>query len=131
MADYIQSEYEIASQLLSSSTEVVNGSPDDPLAQFTPDQRLITQMSDYLSYCEHRGHAQHTVMDSTSPAHAGFAIWTLSDIPEVFHHGDLPGSIENLQALLENPDLKQETIGLMQIVQKLYIDLNMRDFRFE
>lgn len=131
MADWIQEEYELAYFLLGKSTVPLNASPEDPLIQVTNNQRLIIQMDGYLQYCYHRGRALHSVMDSTSPAHADFAIWSPIEISQVMLHGDFHDSIENLQVLIENPDLKTKTVGLMQLVQKMYIDLNIREFRFE
>ncbi len=131
MANYIQSEFEIADQLLESSTQVTNRTPDDPLAQFTHDHRLILNMNDYLESCLHQGKGLHPVMDSTSPAHAGFAIWSILDLADLLKHGDFPQSIENERALFRSPDIMKKTVALMVIVQKMYIDLNIRDFRFE
>jgi hypothetical protein len=61
----------------------------------------------YMAYFE-LGEAMHTVMDSTSPAHAGFQPWS------IFHpggHGDLPGSIEDLAHL--TPQLLNTTVNKM------------------
>jgi RHS repeat-associated protein len=64
----------------------------------------------YMAYFE-LGEAMHTVMDSTSPAHAGFLPWS------ILHpggHGDLPGSIEDLAHL--TPQLLQETVDKMNAI---------------
>ena len=131
MADYIQREFELAKALYDSSTQAINATPDDPTAQFTPEGRLITNMGAYLQSCEHRGRGLHPVMDSTSPAHANFAVWSMMDLGEMLQHGDLPNSIENERALFANPDLMKKTVALMLVTQKMYIDLGILDFRFE
>lgn len=131
MASFIQAEYEVAMDLFERSTERLYGTPADPAAQVTHDGRLIKQPFTYLAACNHRGRALHPVMDSTSPAHENFPIWSLSDIAGLFRHGDLPGSIENERALFARPDLKEKTVGLMLIVDKLYFGLGMKSFRFE
>jgi len=131
MADYIQRDFELAKALYDSSTQQIDATPDDPMAQFTPDGRLITNMENYLQSCEHRGRGLHPVMDSTSPAHANFAVWSITDLGEILQHGDMPNSIENERALFANPDLMKKTVALMLVVQKMYIDLGIFDFRFE
>ncbi len=131
MADFIQSHFEQAVDLDESSTQATHASVNDPFAQYTPDGRLITHPGDYLKSCYERGVGLHPVMDSTSPAHADFAIWSISDLSDLLKHGDLPNSIEDERALFEQPDLMKKTVALMQIVDKLYVDLKMRDFRYE
>lgn len=131
MADFIQGNYEMALQLVKASTQATNASSSDPLAQYTNDGLLITDMNAYLKSCYNRGMALHPVMDTTSPAHAGFAIWSLTDLAAVFHHGDLPGSIENEQALFASPDVFTKTSGLMRLVDKMYLEFKLLDYRFE
>ena len=131
MADFIQSHYELAAGYESKALKDVLGSIDDPLVEYTHDGKMIVNHDDYLNYCYERGVALHPVMDSISPAHAGFAIWSLSDISEVFKHGDLPGSIENEQSLLAQPDLMNKTVGLSQIIDRVYLEFKMKDFRYE
>lgn len=131
MADFIQSHYELAAGYESTALKEVLGSIDDPLAEYTHDGKMILNRDDYLNYCYERGVALHPVMDSISPAHAGFAIWSLSDISEVFKHGDLPGSIENEKSLLAQPDLMNKTVGLSQIIDRVYLEFKMKDFRYE
>ena len=61
----------------------------------------------YMAYFE-LGEAMHPVMDSTSPAHAGFQSWS------ILHpggHGDWPGSVEDLAHL--TPQLLQQTVNKM------------------
>ncbi len=119
MANFIQAKYETAADQRASSTQVISATPVDADAELTDDGRLITDLATYLGHCYDRGVALHPVMDSTSPAHADFAIWSITDLEDLFHHGDLPGSIENEQALLSNPDLMKKTVGLMRIINKL------------
>jgi hypothetical protein len=57
------------------------------------------------------GEAMHTVMDSTSPAHVGFQPWSFL---HPAGHGNLPGSIEDLDHLTEA--LKQQTVARMHNV---------------
>ena len=46
------------------------------------------------------GEAIHPVMDSTSPAHAGWKIWDPLHHPgQIDEHGDMPGSMEKEDAL--------------------------------
>jgi hypothetical protein len=57
------------------------------------------------------GRALHPIMDSTSPAHAGFQIWynPYTHPSELLNHGDFfPTSQENMEHL--TPDLLNETI---------------------
>lgn len=54
------------------------------------------------------GMAMHTVMDSTSPAHRGFQMWSWS---ERARHGDFRNSEENLRAA---PEYLEETRELMR-----------------
>jgi RHS repeat-associated protein len=77
------------------------------LARFNQMKDSPEASARYMAYFE-LGEAMHTVMDSTSPAHAGFKPWS------ILHpggHGDLPGSIEDLAHL--TPQLMQETINKM------------------
>ena len=129
-ANYIQREYEIAADTYSGSTQTVSSTSENPLLQFTRDGKLITNINDYLASCLHRGRALHTVTDSTSPAHADRAIWRILSF-HFFDHGDLPDTLEDEKHLLDNPDLKMKTIGLMHIVDRLYMEFGMKDFRFE
>jgi hypothetical protein len=131
MANFIQGEYERAVTLWKQSTREIQGTPADPGAQITADGRLIEDFGGYLSSCYHRGTALHPVMDSTSPAHAGFAIWSMTDLAAIFQHGDLPGTLEDEAALLRHPDLMQKTVGFMRLVDRMYLSLGMLDFRFE
>jgi RHS repeat-associated protein len=66
----------------------------------------------YMAYFE-LGEAMHTVMDSTSPAHAGFQPWSILDAGG---HGDLPNSIEDLAHL--TPELLNATVNKMNGVMK-------------
>lgn len=60
------------------------------------------------------GRALHPIMDSTSPAHAGWQIWNNPILHplETIPHGNAHGSIEGVDAL--TPALLQETINRMQ-----------------
>lgn len=131
MANFIQSEYERAITLWKQSTRVIHGTPADAGAMVTGDGRLIEDFGGYLRACYHRGTALHPVMDSTSPPHEGFPVWSLTDIKKIFEHGDLPGSLEDEAALLNHPKLEEKTVGLMRLVDRLYLGLEMLDFRFE
>jgi hypothetical protein len=85
---------------------------DDRLARYQQMVNSSEQSVQYMAYFE-LGEAMHTVMDSTSPAHANFAPWS------IFHpggHGDLPGSIEDLAHL--TPDLLSTTVNKMNNVMK-------------
>jgi uncharacterized protein RhaS with RHS repeats len=57
------------------------------------------------------GEAMHTVMDSTSPAHTEFQPWSPLH-PSA--HGNLPGSVEDLDHLTDA--LNQKTVDLMHAV---------------
>jgi hypothetical protein len=88
----------------------------------------------HLRACFERGVGLHPLMDSTSPAHADFAIWSLTDIDgwlSTLQHGDSPLSIETEAALIRAPDLLTKTIGLMRLWDKLYLELGWLDLRFE
>ena len=130
MANFIQRNYEQAIDLKTAGIESSNSTSNDPLAQYTTDHNLILNMDDYLNYCYQRGVALHPVMDSTSPAHADFAIWSLTDLSGILKHGNFPESIEDETALIANPDLMVKTTGLMRLVDKIYLDFEMRDFKF-
>ena len=67
MAHFIRREYEIAHRILRESRD------PDPVP--------------LLQSCFHRGRALHPVMDITSPAHAGFRIWSPWNILEMLRHG--------------------------------------------
>ena len=131
MADFIQSQYELALDGMEASTSRSPSSPADSWEEPTGDGRWVTDPAGFLEACTHRGMALHPVMDSTSAAHEGFAIWSITDLQGLFRHGDLPGSVENLQALLNHPDDLVKTIGLMRQVDFLVLGLKIRDFRFE
>jgi hypothetical protein len=117
MAHFIRDHYEVAmgfrDQMISQE-----GRPDaDPLPR--------------LQFCFYRGSALHPIMDTSSPAHEGFQIWSPFDILTVLKHGSFPTSIEDLKTLLSNPDQLKWTVGLMQMIDQLYLKLEMRDFLFE
>jgi len=131
MAGFIQDYLNEAYIEQQRSLEVIHATPADPLARLTHDGKLIRDYPGYLKSCYLRGAGLHPVMDSTSPAHANFAIWSISDIAGIFDHGDLPGSLEDMQAVIRDPDHAVRSIGLMRLVNKIYLDLGLRDFRFE
>ena len=54
------------------------------------------------------GYGLHAIMDSTSPAHAGFQEWHLYDF---YKHGPFPTSQEDVDSL--TPALLQKTVALM------------------
>lgn len=62
------------------------------------------------------GEAMHPIMDSTSPAHAGWQIWYNPAWPgnwgEIPNHGDSSTSLENLAHL--TPALLNETVARIQ-----------------
>ena len=130
MAEFIKVNYEKALDLKKLSLELSNSTSRDPLVQYTNDHNRILNIDNYLEYCYLRGVALHPVMDSTSPAHASFPIWSLSDLSGIFKHGDFPGSIENEKALVSNTDLMVKTKGLIQLVDKIYLEFEMRNFKF-
>lgn len=130
MARFVAGYAERALIAKDRSTQKVNASPSDPLAEFTHDGLLITDRQTYLEHCRHRGIALHPVMDSTSPAHGEFGIWTFSDIAGMLEHGDMPFSLEDEQALLSRPDLMSKTVGLMRILDRVYLEFRFLDFRF-
>jgi hypothetical protein len=70
-------------------------------------------------------------MDTTSPAHQGFQIWSPFDLLNVLKHGAFPSSIEDLSHLLSSPDEIKRTIGLMKLIDQIYLKLKIRDFLFE
>lgn len=131
MTGFIQSNYLKAIELKAISTVLVTSTSNDPFAQYTHDGLLITDINSYLSHCYYRGVALHPAMDSTSPAHMGFEIWSIADLAGIFLHGDFPGSVEDEQALLRQPEVMNQTIGLMRMIDKIYIEFNMKDFRYE
>ena len=110
MAHFIQEKYEMAADFRSQALT-------DPLATF--------------QFCFYRGSALHPIMDTSSPAHEGFQIWSPLDILSVLNHGSFPTSIEDLQHLLLSPDRINRTIGLMHMIDQIYLELKMRDFLFE
>jgi hypothetical protein len=130
MAHYVQSEFEISKSEYDRSTQKVTSTSADPTTQYTSDGRLITDIFTYLSSCEHRGRGLHPIMDSTSPAHANFAIWSITDLGGLLAHGDMPRSIENERALFANPDVMVKTISLMRVTDKIYLELGWLDFLF-
>jgi hypothetical protein len=117
MARFIRSEYEIAAGLQLQASAQSPGSDADPLP--------------LLQLCFHRGVALHPVMDITSPAHEGFQIWSPFDFLSLLRHGSLPGSIENIDALLASPKSFDQTAGLMRMVDAVYLKLGFRDFLFD
>lgn len=80
---------------------------DDRLSSFQQMVGSPEASVQYMAYYE-LGEAMHTVMDSTSPAHAGFKPWSLA---HPGGHGDLSDSIEDLAHL--TPQLLQQTINKM------------------
>ncbi len=131
MAGFIQDYMNEAYIEQQRSLEVIHATPADPLARVTHDGKLIRDYPGYLKSCYLRGAALHPVMDSTSPSHANFAIWSILDIAGIFEHGDLPGSLEDMEAVIRDPDHAVRTIGLMKLVNKIYMDLGLKDFRFD
>ncbi|WP_251358755.1 RHS repeat-associated core domain-containing protein [Kangiella sp. TOML190] len=96
-------------------------------------EKFLKQGNEFRAY-HSLGQALHPVMDNTSPAHVGFQPWNNSQIPR---HGDFPsisivfpspmggsvgqlttGSEEDLQDLLKNPELLQQTVNDMNNVLK-------------
>ena len=73
----------------------------------------------YMAYFE-LGEAMHTIMDSTSPAHAGWQQWTAGDLlssagrNRISSHGDLRNSIEGARSL--TPTLMQATLTRMSSI---------------
>lgn len=73
----------------------------------------------YMAYFE-LGEAMHPIMDSTSPAHAGWKSWTAGDIltqagrERISKHGDLPHTEEDLNHL--TPHLMWKTLDRMSRV---------------
>jgi hypothetical protein len=59
----------------------------------------------------HLGMALHAIMDSTSPAHRGFALWSIKFTNE---HGDFPGSLEDLEAVNTYPAHANSAITQMR-----------------
>jgi hypothetical protein len=131
MAGFIQDYMNEANAEQQRSLEVIHATPADPLARVTHDGKLIRDYPGYLKSCYLRGAGLHPVMDSTSPSHANFAIWSITDIAGIFEHGNLPGSLEDMEAIIQDPDHAVRTIGLMKLVNKIYMDLGVRDFRFD
>jgi RHS repeat-associated protein len=57
------------------------------------------------------GEALHPIMDSTSPAHAGWQVWNPgSNWSQILLHGNMPETLENLTILRMNTDILQETV---------------------
>ena len=55
------------------------------------------------------GEALHPIMDSTSPAHAGWQVWNFPSF-QMFLHGNMPETLEDLTILKMNDQLMQETL---------------------
>jgi hypothetical protein len=130
-ATHIQGYYVKASQQKNASTRMVNATPLNPWDQLTSDGKLITDLPRYLASCRTRGFALHPVMDSTSPAHLGYEVWSLGDLEELFEHGETPASFESRKELFKHADLMNKTVALMQILDELYLGLGQFSFRFE
>ena len=64
-------------------------------------------------YWFYLGMALHAVMDSTSPAHAGFQMW--HGLGDANKHGNMPGSIETLD-VASKPYYTDKTLNLMKDV---------------
>ncbi len=111
MARFVRREYEIAIRIARESRD------PDPIP--------------LLQSCFHRGRALHPMMDITSPAHAGFRIWSPWNILEMLRHGSFLTSIEDAEDLLQSPDRFKKTIGLMRAVDQVYRKLGFLDFLFD
>ena len=59
------------------------------------------------------GEALHPIMDSTSPAHAGWQVWDFPSF-QMFLHGNMPETLEDLNILKMNDQLLQETLQRIQ-----------------
>jgi hypothetical protein len=87
-----------------------------------------------IQSCYLRGMALHPVMDATSPAHAGFKVWDVTEVTTaLFDHGDIreylddklgvsfgvPHSHEDREALKKMPQIEQGTTLIMRRVDAL------------
>jgi hypothetical protein len=131
MASFIQRSYEMASALRERAVDFRNGPMNSDVDSMTPDGFRILDGVAYLEHCYQRGIGLHPVMDSTSPAHAGFEVWSLTDLDQLLKHGDFPDSLESALQLSLRPELKEKTVGLMRLVDQIYLGLGMLDYRFD
>ena len=133
MSEFVATHYEMALRLKEASVEeTANASEasNDVFTQFTHDGHRILDMPKYLEHCYERGIALHPVMDSTSPAHADFAIWSITDIEGMLHHGDFLHTQEDDLHLAANKSILGKSIQLMRITDTIYLELKQLDYRW-
>lgn len=98
------------------------------------DQVKLIEKSDYFAACEVRGMALHPIMDSTSPAHAGFQKWDpIRNPKQIFEHGDWikvisrylpvafpgPSSKEDIDYIDDHPGVLKATAAIMRTIDEI------------